>query len=252
MTEHKKVLLITGGSDGIGAATVRKFHSEGYAVAHVSDRKPPTPLPEGVVSVYGDIADPAVRQQAVDETLKAFGRIDVLHNNAATGLYAFPTETKMEHVERVFAVNVYAPIALTLLVLPIMQKQGGGMIVNTGSIVGWVSMQWAAVYCMSKSALHGWHDSLYRELKGSPIHVMKVCPSVTRTNWRNYVITGKAPGNVMKLKIVTSPEYVAKCIYKGVQRKSRTVFAPIYGLPFVLVGLLLPWVMDRYLAHKSK
>jgi short-subunit dehydrogenase len=252
MSGARKAVLITGGSDGIGAATVRKFHAEGWAVAHVSDRRPPSPLPEGIVEVYGDIADPAVRQQAVDSTLKAYGRIDALINNAATGLYALPLETSLEHTRRVFEVNVFAIIALTQLIVPIMKKQGGGTIVDIGSIVGSVSMHWAAIYCASKFALHGWHESLYRELRGSSIKVVKVCPSVTRTNFRQYVLTGKAPDNVLKLKIVVSPDYIAKCVYKGTVRGSRTVYAPLYGLPFVLVEKLCPWLMDIYLAHKAR
>ncbi len=253
MTENpKKVVLITGGSDGIGAATVWRYYNEGWAVAQVSDRQPPKPLPPGIVEVYGDIADEAVRKQAVDATLAAYGRIDVLINNAATGLYAFPLETELDHARRVFEVNLFAIIALTKLVVPIMKKQCGGTIVNTGSIVGVVSMQWAAIYCASKFALHGWHESLYRDLKHSNISVVKICPSVTRTNFRAHVIVGKAPENVLGLRIVASPEYVAKCIYKGVRRKRRTVYAPLYGLPFVMVERLCPWLMDLYLEHKSK
>lgn len=251
-TTSKKVLLITGGSDGIGAATLRLFHAQGYDVAHVSDRKPDTRLPDNIVEVYGDIADPAVRQEAVDKTMAAYGRIDVLINNAATGLYALPSETELAHAERVFAVNVFAAIGLTQLVLSIMRRQGSGTIVNIGSVAGWISMHWAAVYCASKFALHGWHDSLYRELKHTGIHAMKVCPSVTKTNFREYVIIGKAPKNVLNFRAVASPESIASAIYKGVQKKSRAVYTPIIGFIFVVGGLVAPWLMDRYLEHKAR
>lgn len=252
MVHAPKTVLITGGSGGIGSATVRLFHARGYAVAHVSDRPPMESLPEGVCEFYGDITDPDVRQKVVDQTIQRFGRIDVLINNAAVSLYAMPTTTEVAHAERLFAVNVIAPIALTKLVLPIMQRQGEGVIVNTGSVAGYVSMPWAAVYCATKFALNGWHDSLYRELKGSSIHAMKVCPGVVRTAIRDHVISGKAPDNVLKLRWVTSPERVARAIVRGVEKKSRAVYVPLYGLPFILVDQLLPWVMDLYLANKSK
>jgi len=115
---------------------------------------------------------------AVQRTLNSYGRIDVLMNNAGVGLYAVPTEVPAASFSRLLDVNVVAPLALTQLVVAAMREQGSGTIVNVSSVAGTVALPWAAAYSASKSALHALHDSLRIELRGSPIHLIKVCPGI--------------------------------------------------------------------------
>ncbi|MGC4056388.1 MAG: SDR family oxidoreductase [Paludibaculum sp.] len=189
------VALITGGSAGIGAACVRKFLAAGWRISVVA-------LPDSdldwlrsldVVVVPGDIASAQVRECAKWETLNAFGRIDLLINNAGIGLYSLPTEVSPDLFSRLLDVNVVAPLALAQLMVPVMLEQGFGTIVTMGSVASRVALPWAAAYSASKSALASLHDSLRLELRGSPIHLLDVHPGIVDTGFRDRVLAGKPP-----------------------------------------------------------
>lgn len=151
------------------------------------------------LSTIGDITDKRVREIAVEKTLSAYGRIDVLINNAGVGLYASATGVTRELFLRLIDVNVYAPLALAQLVLPLMRAQQSGSIVTIGSVAGSVALPWTAgYYSASKAALHAIHDSLRREVRNNPVHLMKVAPGIVDTDFRAHVLAGEAPPVVQK------------------------------------------------------
>jgi short-subunit dehydrogenase len=190
------------------------------------------------------------REAAFERTLRALGRIDLLINNAGVGLYALPTETPFDGCRRVFEVNVLAPMALAQLVLPSMSRQGSGIIVNIGSVAGLVALPWAAAYCASKSALHAMHDALRRELRGTPVRIIKVCPGIVDTDFRTHALAGAAPPAVLEIRRVVTAETVAAKILQAVKRgRNATVYIPRIGALFGLAGALAPALMDRYLAR---
>src|SRR5580658_7718906 len=169
------VLLITGASEGIGAACARLFLKEGAQVSLLG-------LPaagfqdcvkDRMLVSAGDITDEAFRRAAVQSTIDRFGRIDVLINNAAVGLYAPPSSVDIALVKRLFDVNVFSLLALTQLAIPHMRARRSGTIVNIGSVGGRVALPWCSMYSASKFAVHAVNDSLRRELKGEGIRVMK-------------------------------------------------------------------------------
>ena len=244
-----RVALITGGSIGIGAACVREFLSAGWKVSV-------TALPgleldrlasSGVLTTAGDITCSQVRETVVERTLRIYGRIDVLINNAGIGLYALPTEVTLDNFRRLLEVNVMAPLALSQLVIPVMSKQSSGTIVNIGSVGGIVSLPWAAAYSASKSALHALHDSLLRELRGGPVHLVKVCPGIVNTGFRKHVLGGVAPVAVRNLDRIVSPEAVAVRILRAIERRNRTVYIPRLG-SLVRAGRLFGAVADGSLS----
>ncbi len=247
----QRVALITGGSQGIGAACVREFLAAGWKVAVLA--LPGSELdwlrPLNVMTCSGDVTSADTCKAAVEATLTAYGRIDVLINNAGIGLYGSPTEIPVGLFPRLLAVNVIAPLAMAQLVIPVMREQGSGTIVNMGSIAGYVSLPWAAAYSASKAALHSVHDSLRRELRGSPIHVVKLCPGIVDTDFRKHVLAGQAPELVCNIRRVVPAETVAAAILHAVERKRSTVFVPGIGAVFSLFGVLAPWFMDLYLAR---
>src|SRR5689334_22343486 len=102
-----KVIIVTGGTEGIGAACVRALLARGCKVA-VSGLEPVADsFPEEVLCIYGDIREPEVRQQIVHRTLQHFGRIDGLINNAGVGLYAPACETAIPLAQSLFDVNLW-------------------------------------------------------------------------------------------------------------------------------------------------
>jgi len=234
---------------GIGAACVREFLSAGWKVSVIAlpglelDRL----ASSGVLTTAGDITCSQVRETVVEQTLRTYGRIDVLINNAGIGLYALPTEVTLDNFRRLLEVNVMAPLALSQLVIPVMSKQSSGTIVNIGSVAGIVSLPWAAAYSASKSALHALHDSLLRELRGGPVHLVKVCPGIVNTGFRKHVLGGVAPVAVRNLDRIVSPEAVAVRILRAIERRNRTVYIPRLG-SLVRAGRLFGAVADGSLS----
>ena len=247
-----KVVLITGASEGIGASCAKLIGEQGAKLAL-------TALPgEGFTAeesdsrivVPGDITSPAIRAEIVGKTMDRFGSIDVLINNAGVGQYGYPTEVDTEISKRIFDVNVFSALALSQLVVPHMRARRSGSIVNIGSVGGKVSLPWAVMYCATKWALHCVDDSLHRELAGTGIRVMKVCPGIVDTKFRDHVLAGTAPGRVEDIRRVVSPDQVARAIMRGVERGNRTVFVPKIGLVFTSLDFFAPRVMDWYLRGK--
>lgn len=132
------VALITGGSAGIGAACVRKFLAAGWKVSALAlpDSNMNWLKAAGVVTTAGDITSEWAGESAVERTLSAYGRIDLLINNAGVGLYATPRETSSALFLRLLDVNVVAPLALAQLAIPVMLDQKSGIIVTMGSVAG--------------------------------------------------------------------------------------------------------------------
>ncbi len=252
----EKVVLITGASQGIGASCAKLIGQRGarLSLTALPDRSFQTTCngdrtPWRIVTA-GDITDSAARRAVVEQTLDHFGRIDVLINNAGVGQYGFPTEVDTEISKRMFDINVFSALALTQLVIPYMRAQKSGLIVNIGSVGGKVSLPWAAMYCATKWALHCIDDSLRRELAGTGIRVMKVCPGIVDTRFREHVLAGSAPGPVEDIRRVVSPDAVAEALIRGAERCQRCVFVPKIGFVFTSLELFAPRLMDWYLAGK--
>ena len=122
------VVLITGGSSGIGLATVRRLAEAGDQVFYAS-RKPATaPLAAEVTHVPLDLADPHACDAAVQSVVEAAGRLDVLVNNAGTAVLAPLEEGSDTEAHQTFEVNVFGPMRLIRAALPVMRAQGGGQI----------------------------------------------------------------------------------------------------------------------------
>src|SRR6185436_14797721 len=139
-----KVVLITGASEGIGAACAREFRKRGARLsltARSEDNLKKVGGAEAAVTA-GDLTDPDVRRRAVDRTIERFGAIDILVNNAGIGLYAPAWQAPLNEAHDMFELNFFAPLAMIQLVVPHMRQSGGGMIVNIGSIAGKVTLPW--------------------------------------------------------------------------------------------------------------
>jgi short-subunit dehydrogenase len=107
-------------------------------------------------------------------------------------------------------------------------------------------LPWAALYCASKFALHAVNDSLRRELRDAGIHVMKVCPGIVATGFRDHVLAGSAPGGVEDIKRVVTPDQVAVGILRGIERRRLNVYVPWLSKAFMSVDFVAPRVMDWY------
>jgi short-subunit dehydrogenase len=246
------VVLITGASEGIGCACAAALRRRGAKISTCAlpGSKWELPVDDGIQRFEGDITDATFRQFWIDAALERFGRIDGLINNAAIGLYAPPTKAPLNEVRRLFDVNVFATLAVSQIVAPAMRRNRAGFIVNIGSVGGKVSLPWAAIYCASKFALHAINDSLRRELSTDGIHVMKVCPGIVETRFRDHVLSGIAPDPVSNIRRTVSPAQVAEAVVRGIERGSRTVYVPRLGKLFTSLDEISSRAMDWYIARK--
>jgi NAD(P)-dependent dehydrogenase (short-subunit alcohol dehydrogenase family) len=128
------VILVTGGSSGIGLAAVRRLAAAGERVFCAARDPSRFPLPAGVTPIAVDIADPLAGDVAVRAVTDAAGRLDVLVNNAATESLAPLAEAGDAEAHRIFEVNVFGPMRLVRAAIPVMRSQGGGRIINVTSV----------------------------------------------------------------------------------------------------------------------
>src|SRR5262249_2225120 len=123
-----KVVLITGASEGIGLSLTRRFQKMGSRLALLSLPSPGFEelANENTLVATGDITDEYFRRATVRQTIDRFGQIDILINNVGVGLYASPSTVDLDLTKRLFDINVFAPLALSQLVIPDMRLRKSG------------------------------------------------------------------------------------------------------------------------------
>jgi len=246
-----KVALITGASEGIGAACAAVFAKRGARlslVARSEEKLRAAGGPEAVVTA-GDLTQPEVRERAVAATIERFGAIDILINNAGMGLYDPAWRAPMADARHLFELNFFAPLALAQLVAPHMRQRRSGVIVNVSSLAGRMTLPWLTLYSASKYALCSLTDGLRMELGKSGIHLITVCPGYVKTNFQDHALGGEPPPQISRgKKFAITPEQCAEAIAKGVERRARTVMAPRSNWLLILAERLFPSLVDAQMA----
>ena len=187
MKMHNKTVIITGSASGIGAETVRLFLEEGANVVAVDVQEPPCPSAlqssygPRVRSLHGDVAVEATAQAAVQVAMKSFGSVDVLINNAGIAVIKKIHEHTPEEWDRVMNVNVKSIYWFARHVIPVMQKQGRGVILNTGSISSVVGLGMQGAYGPSKGAVIQLTRQMAVDYAADGIRVNAVCPGSVDT-----------------------------------------------------------------------
>lgn len=225
------VVLVTGGSAGIGRITARRLARNGAHVAICGrDQERLDAALRDIPGAWGmrcDVTDPADRTRLVRAVVERFGRIDALVNNAGQGRVGKLTDLSGEEVVSLVEVNFTAVAELTRLVLPMFGKRGG-QVVMMSSIGAWAPVPPLSLYSATKAGVLGLALGLRREVpRGVRVHV--VCPGPIRTEWLARDLNGRpaeqsAPG---QLSAGSDPEHVARAVEKCLTaRTSRTVAVP--------------------------
>jgi NAD(P)-dependent dehydrogenase (short-subunit alcohol dehydrogenase family) len=180
--ESRKVAIITGGSQGIGAGLVSAFRGIGYAVV-ANSRSIEASEDADVLTVAGDISDPAVAQKVVDTALENFGRIDTLVNNAGVFVAKPFTEYTQEDYDNVLQVNLGGFFHITQKAIAQMVGQGEGHVVNvTTTLVEYANSNVpSALASLTKGGLSSVTKSLAIEYAGRGIRVNAVSPGIIET-----------------------------------------------------------------------
>lgn len=251
MTLRGKCVLITGGSEGIGAACAAAFRRRGARLALVARNEERLRQVGGAdaVIVAGDLTEPEVRRRAIEATVERFGALDVLINNAGVGLYAPTASASMPLVRRMWELNFFVPLELVQLAVPHLERQGG-VIVNVSSIAGKVTLPWLTLYSASKFALNSLTDGLRIELKAKGIHTIAVCPGYVTTRFQEHVLEGRPSARVERSRMFSiTAEQCAEAIAVAVEKRKRTVVIPAAGWLLAGVARVLPALLDWQLAR---
>lgn len=175
-----RVVLITGAGFGIGQATAELLNSHGYRVFGTSrdpKRHGERPYPLLEMDLHSDESV----SQCVQDILAQEGRIDILINNAGTGIAGAAEETRLAEARTVFETNFFGMVRMTNAVLPTMRQQHSGKIITMSSVGGLVGFPFRALYVASKFALEGYTESLRYEVHPFGISVSLVEPGGVRT-----------------------------------------------------------------------
>src|SRR5437762_534801 len=178
-----KIALVTGASSGIGEVTAERLAKAGYKVYGTSRREAPAGQRSFEMLRLDVTSDESVAA-AVKEVMRLEGRIDLLVNNAGFGVApAGAEESSMEQARSIFDTNFFGVVRMIRAVVPHMRRQGGGRIINIGSVLGFLPMPYGALYAATKHAIEGYSESLDHELRTRGIRVSVIEPAYTKTKF---------------------------------------------------------------------
>jgi short-subunit dehydrogenase len=282
-TLANRIVIVTGASSGIGRATARRLYLEGAAVVVAARRSDCLKelehelrcltkvrgTNEGrILPIRTDITVADDRRRLIYETLKAYGRIDVLVNNAGYGIRGPIELVPIETIRDNFETNVFSLIALSQLVISTMREQKSGHIVNVSSIAGLVAKPFSAIYGASKHAVEGISDGLRGELAPFGIYVSVIEPGYVSTEFNrvsdeastamstdnpysNYY-ESTTRGYKRFKRFAVQPDQVAQAIAQVLVHPRSRIVMPNYAKILVTLKRVLPAsLFDRLMTALS-
>jgi short-subunit dehydrogenase len=233
-----KVAIVTGASAGIGLATAKLLSSKGAKLALVARSKDKLDelakqLPDSI-AVVADVSKVNEVKKMVKQVYEHFGRVDILVNNAGQGYDASVTKIDLEIFRHLFDLDVLGQVVAIQEVAPIMQKQGGGAIVNVSSGLALMHMESMGGYAALKAALAHLSLTARAELKGDNISVSVIYPYITSTDFGKNTIKSsesmswenEEPESAQEAwSKADPPEYVAKLIVEAIEEGMAEIMA---------------------------
>ncbi|MBZ4033656.1 SDR family oxidoreductase [Flavobacterium sp. 17A] len=231
-----KVVLITGGSSGIGKSIGEFLHQKGFVVYGTS-RNPEKVLNSVFPLVALDVRSSESIKTAVNKIIATSGRLDIVINNAGVGITGPLEEIPTEEIRNNFETNFFGPIEVMKAALPQMRKQNSGLIINITSIAGYMGLPYRSVYSASKGALELITEALRMEVKAFGVEITNVAPGDFATNiaagrYHAPVIKDSAYEKVYGEVLATmndhvdagsNPNEMAEAVYKIIQTKKPNV-----------------------------
>ncbi len=249
-----KIAVVTGASSGIGAATAKALALRGLKVVLVARRKNRLDDLAAEIRKNGgealviaaDLSDAQERLRVHEEVRSAYGAADVLVNSAGFGWYGFGADMPWPLARRMMQVNVAAVVHLTQMFLRDMKARNGGHIINIGSVIGKLPSQGIALYSATKAFVDTFTTALYRELRGTNVHVSVVnSGAVADTEFYKSASALEGAERMPAERFGVKPEVVADRIWSLLVKPRRAVFVPrLLGL-VPMVEFYFGWAMDR-------
>ncbi len=250
-----KVVIITGGSSGIGKAMAEVFGLNGSKIfitgRNLTDlHQAVTDLKSKGIDAHGFQADVSVEddnRKMAEEAIQKFGRIDVLINNAGISMRALFSEVDLDVVKKVMDINFYGVLYATKSCLPEIMKHKGS-VVGISSIAGYRGLPGRTGYSASKFALNGFLEVLRTEMLKKDVHVLTACPGFTASNIRKRSLTkdgtsqGESPRDEAAMM---SAEECAQHIYKATVKRKKILILTGQGKLTVFLNKFLPGLTDK-------
>lgn len=258
----EKVVIITGGTSGIGRALAEEFGRHGSSVV-ITGRSEEAVMAcaealtqKGIraLGVRADVTQIQDNVRMVEETLNAFGRIDILINNAGISMRALFRDVDTEVIRKVMEINFFGAVDATKVCLPEIIRNKGS-IVGISSVAGFRGLPARSGYSASKFALNGFLEVLRTELLHTGVHVLTACPGFTASNIRNRAlvedgsIQGESPRQEEQMM---SAEECAAHIYRATVRRKRTVILTLQGKLAVWINKWWPSLADTLVYNAMK
>ena len=264
-----KVVLITGGSSGIGKSIGEFLHQKGFVVYGTS--RNPEKITNSIFPLVAlDVRDKQSIVNCVAEVIQKSGRLDIVINNAGVGITGPIEEIPTEEIRNNFETNLFGPIEVMKAVLPQMREQKSGLIINITSIAGYMGLPYRGIYSASKGALELITEALRMEVKSFGIQITNVAPGDFATNiaagrYHAPVVKGSAYevpyGNTLKemdshVDSGSNPNEMAEAIFSIIQTRNPKVHykvgAFLQKFSIVLKRILPDTVYEKMLMNHYK
>ena len=259
---NNKVIIITGGSSGIGKALALEY---GRLGAHVvitgrnQEKLQATTdeLKQSGISIVGIPCDSSLEKETrlmVEQVKNQFGHIDLLVNNAGISMRSMFEDVSVDVLKTVMDINFWGTVYATQAALPYLKESKGG-IIGISSIAGYRGLPVRSGYSASKFAMNGFLEALRTELLHSGVHVLIACPGFTASNIRNSSLNaeGNITGESMREEEkMMSAEEVAKKIIRAYQQKKKTLIMTFQGKLTVFLNKWMNGLMDTLVYNSLK
>ncbi|PKQ62055.1 short chain dehydrogenase [Labilibaculum filiforme] len=261
---EQKIVVITGASSGIGKALALEFASRGSKIVLAARNleklkeveKSILALGSEVLTVKTDVSVEEDCKNLITETVKRFGGVDVLINNAGISMRALFTDLDLSVIKNLMDVNFWGTVFCTKFAMPYITKSKGS-VVGVISIAGYIGLPARSGYSASKYAIRGFLDTLRVENLKTGVHVLVAAPGFTASNVRNVALTadgsmqGETPRDESKMM---SAEECARLIAKAVvNRKRELILTFMEGKLTVWLKKWFPALLERLIYnHMAK
>jgi short-subunit dehydrogenase len=249
-----KVVVITGGSDGIGKALTEAILRMGAKVATCGRNgqkleillKANTGLP--LFTMIADVSKEDDCKKFMNAVIEKFGGIDILINNAGISMRALFKDTDLSTLRNVMDINFWGTVYCTKYAMNSIIERTGS-IVGVSSIAGYRGLPGRSGYSASKYAVNGWLEALRTELLDTGVNVMWVCPGFTTSNIRNVALNkearpqGESPMDESKMM---SAEECAQHILHAIKKRKRTLVLTFNGKKTVFMNKFFPGLADKF------
>lgn len=268
-SQMSKVVLITGGSSGIGKSIGEFLYHKGFTVYGTS--RNPDKINNSIFPLLLlDVRNVDSIKAAITKVISISGKLDIVINNAGVGITGPLEEIPTEEIKNNFETNFFGPIEVMKAVLPQMRTQNSGLIINITSIAGYMGLPYRSVYSASKGALELITEALRMEVKSFGIQITNVAPGDFATNiasgrYHAPLINGSAYkipyGNSLKMMNEhvdsgSNPNEMAEAIYKIIQNPNPRIHykvgAFMQKFSIVLKRLLPDKVYEKMLMNHYK